>query len=336
MDQARHATGEGSTAHYKRGCRCQECRDANRDYLRDWRAKRATAPRRSPGRPAGATGLARLWRDEAPLDTSSGAGAHHGRVSAAAIDRGQEALAAIDNSAARRGARLADPEAERLAAEALAGERAELLDHLERLADDADVSKWPRDGDADYRRARMIGVKIGGAVTHYTSKAREADTLEKLRKTATDAGRFRQSAEPWLTRLAEIREQLEGDDGRRIVIVGETLGDDEDQADDDEQLEGGRLALERGMRAITSLTALAARHRALTSIPYQPCHACRDAGRRGGDGRYPGAVAEIDAAGMAPAPLAVCPGCLPDYREQYGAALHVRQLAAAAPVRIYR
>jgi hypothetical protein len=72
--------------------------------------------------------------------------------------------------------------------------------------------------------------------------------------------------------------------------------------------------------------------RAHAGMSYRPCQQCQRDHYRGADMRTPGAVAEIEAPGMVPAPLAVCGSCLPAYREQYGAALHMRPLGIVAQV----
>ena len=38
-----HQVGEGTYSRYTAGCRCEECREANRVYMRDYKARRKAA-----------------------------------------------------------------------------------------------------------------------------------------------------------------------------------------------------------------------------------------------------------------------------------------------------
>ncbi len=245
-------------------------------------------------------------------------------VSPGAKARTAEHLAAIDKSAARRSAQLADPEAERLAAETFAAERAELLDDLDGLADALDVGGFPR-GDAEYEPARRAGIRYAGTARLYAERARKAETLDQLRRVDDDAGRFAASVEGWLDRIADLRDSLEGPPGR--VIPGELTYDDDDQ-DDDAEPEHQSITGTYPGRA--GLPAAGPRPYALPSgfmlaPPYVgACERCRapEVQRRIG-ARWPAAIASIEAPGMVPAPVKVCADHLAAAQARYGPALHV-------------
>jgi hypothetical protein len=110
-------------------------------------------------------------------------------VSPGAGERAAEHRAAIDQTAGRKSARLADPEAARRDAETLAGERAALADDLEGLADDLDVSEFPRFNDR-YAAARRSGIEAAGIIGHYSNRVAKADTLDQLHAVAEDVRRF--------------------------------------------------------------------------------------------------------------------------------------------------
>jgi hypothetical protein len=244
-------------------------------------------------------------------------------VSPGAETRAGEHLAAIDKSAARRTAPLADPEAERLAAETFAAERAELLDGLDGLADALDVSDFPR-GDAEYAPARRAGIRYGGTAALYADRARKADTLDQLRRDAADAAQFAASIGPWLGRIADLRGDLDQEVPDGDVIEGEAIGDGQEPrpelTPDERRAAWQRMIGQARQPALQSAGLsgqLAPAHAA-----YVACEWCR-AGQRRIGGRWPAAVASIEAPDMAPAPAWVCADHLAEARQRHGAALHV-------------
>jgi hypothetical protein len=259
-------------------------------------------------------------------------------VSPGAKTRAAEHLAAIDKSAARRSAQLADPEAERLAAEVFAAERAELLDDLDGLADLLNVSGFPRD-DAEYAPARRAGIRYGGTVALYSDRAHKAETLDQLRRVAADAERFAAGIEPWLDRIADLRAGLEDDEPGGRAIPGEVEYDDEDdddqaddaEADDDAESEQAIRAMLDRAGQLAALPPGSMIPAALTGRPGLGtyCAWCSAAQRRV-NGCYPEAVARIEAPGMVPAPVDVCADHLAEARQRHGAALHVHDQFWAA------
>ena len=166
-------------------------------------------------------------------------------VSPSAAGRAADHVAAIDKSAARRSAELADPEAARAATELLAAEQAEILDQLAALADRLDVTGFPRD-DPYFSAARAAGTRYGAVAEMYASRAGRADTLDQLQRVARDAGRFAADVGPWTVQIAELRAELDGPAGALRSIPGRAEpGDDDDQADDDDTAPGRLTPAER-------------------------------------------------------------------------------------------
>jgi hypothetical protein len=222
-------------------------------------------------------------------------------VSPGAKTRAAEHLAAIDKSAARRSAQLADPAAERAAAEALASDRAELLDDLDGLAELLDVDDFPR--AEPYTAARRAGVRYGAVVEMHKSRARKTETLDQLGRVRGEVEHFAAGIGGWLDRIDELRDTLDQAND----------GDDYPDAIDGEVIDGADRR-----RSLPSGNGLGTY-----------CAWCSTAGRRA-YGRYPEAVARIEAPGMAPAPVDVCGDHLADAKQRYGAALHVHDQFWAA------
>jgi hypothetical protein len=224
-------------------------------------------------------------------------------VSPGAKTRAAEHLAAIDKSAARKSAPLADPEAERLAAEALASDRAELLDDLDGLAELLDVDDFPR--AEPYTAARRAGVRFGAVVEQYQDRARTADTLDQLGRVADDAERFAAGIEGWLGRIADLREDLDKHTGSVIRGAVEYGDDDDDYDDDGDQADAldaapwqpGQLAGPRAMLAAAHIPPAIAR--AAAAEQYGPwCSRCRTSQRRDHSGRFYRAVARAELPGQ--------------------------------------
>lgn len=266
-------------------------------------------------------------------------------VSPGAKTRAAEHLAAIDKSAARKSAQLADPEAERIAADAFEARRAELLDDLDGLADALDVTGFPR-GNSAYEPARRAGLQYGAIVARYIGRVRHADTLDQLDRIDSDAARsFASIADGggWLDRIADLRDQLDHGPGKMVrgeVIYGDQADDDGDQADDDDydpwaDRAARQIREARERAAITNRAAIAAaqpgglRTGGIAPVLGTYCEWCkRD--RRYVGATYPLATARIEAPGMVPAPVDVCADHLAAARQQYGAALHVHDQFWAA------
>lgn len=214
-------------------------------------------------------------------------------VSPGAKTRAAEHLAAIDKSAARKSAQLADPAAERAAAEALESDRAELLDDLDGLAELLDVDGFPR--AEPYTAARRAGIRHGAIVELYRNRARKAETLDQLARVADDAENFAASIEGWLDRIDSLRDTLDEHSGR--VIPGEVEYDDDDQADArPAPLRPGQRGEMRALMQAARIPEPIARRAAAEQ--YGPwCSRCSAEQRRGRDGRYFRAVARTECPG---------------------------------------
>jgi hypothetical protein len=294
--------------------------EAERPYEPDWRK----IPGADSGRPCSKCGQPMRW-----------AGAHTGllcarcrvwAVSPGARDRAAEHLAAIDNSAARRSAQLADPAAERAAAEALASDRAELLDDLDGLAELLDVSDFPR--AEPHTAARKAGVRLGAVVEQYKDRARRADTLDQLARVAADAEAFAARTGGWLDRIADLRDGLDQADDHD-VIRGRVEYDDDDWPDPDDAqpppLRPGQRSGTRAMLAAAHIPPAIAR--AVAAEQYGPfCGRCRTRQRRDRSGRFYRAVARAELPGQPFEDL--CADHLTEARERAsaaGLALHVSE-----------
>jgi hypothetical protein len=271
-------------------------------------------------------------------------------VSPGARTRAAEHVAAIDKSAASKSAQLADPEAERVAADTLEARRAELLDDLRGLADALNVTDFQR-GDPACEPARRAGLQYGAIVDRYIERVHHADKLDQLDRAAADAERSLAAIAGdggWLDRIEELRTEQSGR-GAVGAIRGEVIYDDQDdddgQGDDDEYGPAGdgverkiRHVLERA--AITNRAAVARRRpgglRAggLYAAPAPGtlgtyCDWCKRDHRYVGT-TYPYAVARVAAGTMVPSPADVCTDHFAEARQRYGTTLAIHQLGRGA------